>query len=395
MNRWVLQSYLYIQSSITLLTISIILFTCPSAQANAARIRQFTSADILARAEGIGSLPAVILRDGTVCLTNKTHPSHCEPLGTLPDSAGKFATDGKYTYFADRQLYSQKYIGTFDGVFDLLGDGKPQVFIDYWPDMNDPNCLAPYHELSKPRWPGEDPCDGIALLVYRQTGKTYSRYLTVAAPSDGYSSGAWFLNEKPRKAIFETRCDGSGGDCLYYLNLSKRSLEQIDGTASLQNPPTIEYLNHDLNASFFVTNRGYDRLAAQGAVLIHWTSAGYRQWWPGWFAPPYVMYAQMADVDNDSVKEIVGVLDTGTDVDQGSSLRALGIWGLTGNAWDVVAKVTLPSTSPGAIVTPRLIAVSEQPAGARIVLSYGNNDTFTCHYADHKLTCPAVSAAAK
>ncbi|HUN59348.1 MAG TPA: hypothetical protein VMU41_14645 [Candidatus Binataceae bacterium] len=384
------RSGLHIHWAIIFVAILISLVACASAHAEAAKIRQFASADVLAHAEGVGSLPAVILRDGTVCEPERTNPSLCKVLGKLPLSAAKLATDGRDIYFADRQLYSQHFIGTFDGLFDLLNDSKPQVFIDYWPDGNDPSCLPPHNEPSN--GPGENPCDAIALLIYRYSSEGYRRYLTLDAPTQGYSSGAWFLNESPRKVILQTRCGGSSGNCLFYLDLKKGALVQItddyDGS-----DPTFEDIDHGSDAEIFFPARGYDRTATQGAVLLKWSGNGYRVWWPDWNAPPYAIYVQTAAVGGDKFKEIVAVLDTGADVEEGSLARALGIWRLIGGTWQVVAKAELPS--PESITYPHLRKVTKESAGARIELSYGDGSSFTCRYANRKLTCPTALHPAK
>jgi hypothetical protein len=372
MNRHVPRSYLYIQALIVPIVILISLVPHGSAFAETASIRKFNSADVLAHAEGVGSLPAVILRDDTVCALSSANPHQCTPL--MKVSAKIIDSIAKRN-------------GQFDGLFDLLNDGTPQIFIDYWPASSDANCPRQYQDSDQGEF-----CDAIVLFVYRQTADGYQPYLALHADSFGYSPGAWFLDESPHKAIFETRCDGSGGDCLYYLNLSKRSLEQIDDTATLQNPPTVEYLGHERNASFFLTNRGYDRLAAQGAVLIHWSGGRYCQWWPDWFAPPYVMYAQMANIDGVSEKEIVAVLDPRKKPDRGSKSRELAVWELNSGGWRLAAKTHLyPVADPDRMVAfPTLDQIKPRQSGTEIFLSNSNGSTFTCRYADRRLTCPTA-----
>jgi hypothetical protein len=238
-----------LKATVVRLVIVVALIPCSFVLANAGTLRTFSRADLVGQASGIGSSSAVLLRDGTICATAAVDLPQCTALVKIPAKVTEIVRDG---------------YGRFDGLFDLLGDGVPQVFVDYWPASSDPNC--PHDSIES----GER-CNAIALLVYRYSGNSYRPYLTLHVVSFGYSPGAWFLDESPRKAIFQARCLGSTGSCLYYLDWRKRALEQIDGTASLQGPPVFEYLNHNPSATIFVTDRGYDRNAAQGAALIHWT----------------------------------------------------------------------------------------------------------------------------
>lgn len=351
---------------------------CSFVGANASTLRAFSPADVVGRASGVGSRAAVLLRDGTVCAIEVNDPSQCTALGTLPAAVTKIIGDNS---------------GMFDGVFDLLGDGVPQLFVDYWPEYNDPNCLAPYN--TAPVRPGEVAgCDAVALLVYRYSGKGYQRYLTLNAPSAGYAPGAWFLDESPRKAIFKTRCGGSSGSCFFYLDLHKRSLEQISDEYFLEGEPTVEDIDHDGNAEVFIPARGRDRTATQGAALLRWTGATYRVWWPDWNAPPYVIYARMAQVGGDRFKEIVAILDTGAGWSAGSSARELGVWKLTAGKWRLIAKIGLSPSD--AIGFPRLNRVIPEPHGARILLSsIHEQDSVTCRYSDSKITCSRSPRAAK
>jgi hypothetical protein len=320
----------------------------------------------------------VILRAGTICALDANDHSQCTSLGSLPASDTKIIGDSSYA--------------NFDGVFDLLGDGVPQVFVDYWPQNNDPNCLPPYNKDRSTS--GEAGCGAMALLVYRYSGGGYHRYLTLNAPSAGYAPGAWFLDESPRKAIFETRCGGSSGECFFYLDLHKRSLEQISDDYFLEGKPTFEDIDHDGNAEIFIPARGRDRTATQGAAILRWTGTTYRVWWPDWKKPPYVIYAQMADIGGDNVKEIIAILDTGADWGFGSSVRELAVWELTAGKWRLVAKTGLSPSD--AIGFPRLERVIPEPHGARILLSNGGaGGTFTCRYSGRKITCPPSPRAAK
>ena len=351
---------------------------CSFPGANAGTLRTFSPSDVVGKATGVGSRAAVMLRDGTVCAVETIDRSKCTALVTVPTAVTKIiAEDG----------------GKFDGVFDLLGGGVPQVFVDYTPEFNDPNCLPPNN--TPPNWHGErNPCDAMALLVYRDSGKGYQRYLTLNASSEGYGPGkAWFLDESPRKAIFETRCGGSSGDCFFYLDLKKRSLEQISDDYFLEGKPVFEDIDHHGNAEIFIPARGRDRTATQGAALLKWTGTGYRVWWPDWNPAPYVMYAKMARVGSDRFKEIVAILDTGTDAEEGSLARDLGIWRLTAGKWNLVAKTGLPPSET--IIAPALVRVIREPRGAQILVSGGEEGNLTCGYSGRKITCPPPRRAAK
>ncbi|MGD0118885.1 MAG: hypothetical protein ABSD30_12525, partial [Candidatus Binatus sp.] len=228
----------------------------------------------------------------------------------------------------------------------------------------------------------------MALLVYRNTGSGYQRYLTLNAPTAGYGSGdAWFLDESVRKAIFETRCGGSSGDCLFYLDLRKRSLELLSDDYFIEGTPTFEDIDHDGNAEIFVPARGRDRTAGQGAVILRWTGNTYRVWWPNWKAPPpYVIHAQLAYVGGDHLREIVAVLDPGANVYNGSPARQLAVLRLVAGEWHLVAKTALPPSD--GIADPTIEDVIPERRGARILLSgYDSGGPFTCRYSDRKITC--------
>jgi hypothetical protein len=103
--------------------------------------------------------------------------------------------------------------------------------------------------------------------------------LTLHAPTEGYAPGvAWFLNESPRKAIFETRCGGSSGDCFYYLNLRKSTLEPISDDYFLE-----EILSLRISTMMAVMKSssqpaGVIALPPRGAALLKWTGSSYRVW---------------------------------------------------------------------------------------------------------------------
>jgi hypothetical protein len=349
---------------------------CSFVVANAGTLRTFSQSEVVGKATAIGSRAAVILRDGTVCAIEANDHSKCTALVTLPAAVTKIiAEDG----------------GKFDGVFDLLGDGAPQLFVDYWPEY-DPDCLQP--SKNPPYWCGESPDDSMVLLMYRDSGKGYQRYLSLNAPTQGYGPGkAWFLDESPRKAIFETRCGGSAGSCFFYLDMHKRSLEPISDDYFLEGEPVFEDFDRDGNAEIFIPARGRDRTATQGAVLLRWTGTTYEVWWPAWKPTPYVIYARMAQVGSDHAKEIVAILDTGTNYRGGSDARALGIWRLTAGKWHLVAKTELPPDE--AIGFPGLEGVTREPHGAKILITGGEGGSFTCHYSGRKITCPPPPRAAK
>jgi hypothetical protein len=230
-------------------------------------------------------LPAMVLRDGTVCQVPSEDSLECHPLMKLPRLIVAKLQD---EYHED---------GMFDGLFDLDKSGDPEIFIDYWPDLID--C---------PKADRDDTCDSIKLVVYKKTGESYREYKTARAPTQGYAPGAWFLDESPRKAIIQTRCGGSSGACLYYLDWKKGTLVPISDDYFLEGKTTFQDIDHDGAAEIFISARVRDRTAEQGAALLHWTGDGYRVWWPTWKAPPYVMYACLANLDHDRTKGIVAPL---------------------------------------------------------------------------------------
>ena len=165
---------------------------------------------VLARASGAGSAPAMLLRDGTVCMTDAKDSLRCGKPAMLPANVvGKL----------------KRYNSSFYGIFDLTGDGEPELFLDYWPKSGDPDCPKEYREE------GDDPgtfCQAVILRVYQRSGATFREAMKLSAPSAGYDPGAWFINEPPiNKALFMTRCGGSSGDCLYYLDFKQRALRVV------------------------------------------------------------------------------------------------------------------------------------------------------------------------
>jgi hypothetical protein len=319
--------------------------------------------DVLARASGAGSTPAMLLRDGTVCLTAGEGSVRCDKLTTLPADVVRKVT---------------RYHGTFYGVFDADNDGDPEVFLDYWPTSSDADCPNDYRD--DPARP-ESNCGAVTLLVYKRSGSAYRERMKLNAPSMGYSPGAWFFRESPvNKVLFSTRCGGSCGDCLFYLDSGQRALKEI-GEGCLQAEPTLEDADHDGVAEIFLQSRGYDRTAAQGAGLFHWKDGGYQQWWPKWPSPPYVIYAQMQDLDGDREKEIVAILDPAGE----SARRELGIWKLGQGEWKLADKVKLPEAGD-AMPLPTFSRIAADSHGTEIALDYPDR-TVRCRYQNQKIAC--------
>ena len=329
------------------------------------RLRTIREDEVVSRTGGIGSIPGAILKDGTVCITQTEKSIRCRPLATIPREV--VATFGKEP-------------GFFDGIYDLDNSGAPEVFFDYWPSSDDPNCPKQDREGSDTR------CDAIALLVYKKSDGTYREYAKLNAPTQGYSPGAWFLSESPlRKALFQTRCGGSSGDCLFYLDWKNRALDSIaDGLFMIEEPQILD-LYGDGHHEIFLTARGYDRTAEQGAALLRWKDDTYRVWWPTWDSPPYVIYARLVKVDGDDRRDIVAVLDTGEQGYKESTLRELGIWKLTDGSWSLADKTKIPDSQ--AIGSPELADIKPGAGGAEVALAYDGGTTVTCRYQDRKIAC--------
>jgi hypothetical protein len=224
---------------------------------------------------GEGSLPARLFPDGSVCLVDANNPSVC----------------GKRLVRIPRRVMKAHSV-TFYGVFDLDGDGSPEVFVDHWSPFN--------------RQDG----DNVVLLVYKKIHGKYRQYLRLKAESYGYDPGAWFLDEPPHpKAVFMARYGGSSGSGLFHLNLEKKSLDLISGPVFLEGHPQFLDLDSDGMAEIFLPGRGRDRTSQPGAAILHWQDKRYEMWWPAWTGPPAVIYAALTDVDGDGKKEIVAVLE--------------------------------------------------------------------------------------
>jgi hypothetical protein len=66
------------------LLIVITCMVCSFIGADAATLRTFNFHDVAGKAKGVGSVPSVILRDGTICATDKAHPLQSVAFGTIP-----------------------------------------------------------------------------------------------------------------------------------------------------------------------------------------------------------------------------------------------------------------------------------------------------------------------
>ena len=113
-------------------------------------------------------------------------------------------------------------------------------------------------------------------------------------------------------------------------------------------------------------------------------------------AAPYVIYAQTAYVGHDHLKEIVAILDSGTDAENGSPTRVLGVWRLDAGAgkWRLAAKAALPPAET--MVAPFLDGIISDSNGARILLTIDDSGkAFVCRYSDRKISCPPSPRDAK
>jgi hypothetical protein len=335
-------------------------------------IRNINSSEVVSRTIGVGSTPGALLKDGTVCATKTLDSSECKSLGKLPLDAVAKLKNG---------------VSSFDGIFDLQGDGSRQVFVDYWRDAVDADCQEQN---------ASGDCDEAVLSIYRKAGNSFHEEMKLIAPTLGYAGGAWFLDESPRKAIFRTRCGGSSGTCLFYLDLKMRSLKPITGEVYIEGAPDFEDVDGDGTTEILVPGRGRDRTSSQGAVLLHWTGYTYKTWWPNWrTGTPYVMYAELHKFNDDSHDEIVAVLDPGGL----SSQRQLGIWKLVGNRWVLSAKSILPNnTSDGdseiGTAFPLIAETKSDHRRTIITLDYGDQyQNISCHYLDGTLRCPELLKA--
>jgi hypothetical protein len=315
--------------------------------------RGVTAATINRDPLGKGSLPAHLFSDGAVCLVDSKKPSVCgTPLVKIP------------------RMVTKAHSATFYGVFDVDGDGSPEVFFDYWSPSNSKDD------------------DNVVLLVFKKIRGKYRQFMRLKAQSYGYHPGAWFLNEAPHaKAVFMTRYGGSSGSGLFYLNLKKKSLELISGPVFLEDHPEFLDLDGDGTAEIFMPGRGRDRTSQPGAAILHWRENGYEMWWPNWEGIPGVIYATLADVDGDGRKEILAVLDPEeVDFDKcidGKTLcpRQLSVWKVTNEGIVELSTTKLPDAKY--LREPQFGRVP--PFSSAIELDY--SQTIGCTLLDGKITC--------
>jgi len=300
------------------------------------------------------SLPSLLLPDGAVCLADSAKPSVC----------------AKRLLRIDKKIM-KSHSHSFYGLFDLDGDGSPEVFLDYW----------------RPRLKSDT--NYITLLVYKKKHGRYRQFLKLKAESMGYAPGAWFLKDKPHpKAIFMTRYGGSSGTGLFYLSLKKKSLELISGKVFMEGLPVFEDLDGDGHMEIFLPGRSRDRTADPGNAILHWNGKGYDLWWPNWVSTPYVMYARLVDLDKDGRKEIVAVLDPGgatrqNHPDEELAGRELGVWKIVDGMPYLISKTELPAS--GYLAEPYFTCMPCCEDVQDINLSYTLN--LQCDFHDGKLVC--------
>ena len=302
-------------------------------------------------AAAAGSLPSRLLPDGTVCILDEGKPS----------------TRAKRLFKIPRKILKAHSI-TFYGLFDLDGDGVPEVFLDYW---------SPF---------GKHDGDKVVLLVYKEVHGKYRQHLRLKAQSFGYAPGAWFLKEEPHpKAIFMTRYAGSSGAGLFYLNAKTKSLDLISDGVFIEGRPEFEDLDGDGMAEIYLPGRGRDRTGQSGAAILHWNGEGYGAWWPDWPSKPYVIYAKLVDLDKDGRKEIVAILDPsdGEKNEGESAKRELGVWKIEDGKPILSTKAEIPKSKfPG---EPFFDWVSPSREKPDIGLSYTR--TLGCTYVEGKMVC--------
>jgi hypothetical protein len=303
--------------------------------------------------KGVGSLSSRLLDDGSVCAINPDRPSECRKrLLKIP-----------------RSINRQKFL-TFYGLSDVDNDGNPEVFLDYWPGLE----------------------DHVVLLVYKKKRGTYRLWLHLKAETMGYAPAAWFLNEPPHpKAIFMTRYGGSSGDGLFYLDLNKKSLDLISGNVYLENQPTVEDIDGDGMAEIFLPGRGRDRTGQSSAAVLHWKDEAYQMWWPDWPSLPYVIYAELVDIDRDGIKEIVAVLEPEEFDDrkyvqlETKMSRKLGVWKLKDDVLAPISIIPLPDSDH--ISYPTLGGIHQAVDGVTIDLEYTDSSGLTCTLTNATVSC--------
>ena len=336
---------------------------------------------MLAQAIGQGSIPAALLKDGTVCRTNGD-PPQCEPLGKIPSNLLKVMKSRE---------------SSFVGLFDLDRSGKLQVFLAY--------SIESERDCPHTSWDSVNRlCYALFVIVLRDSQHGYQPVAAVSAPSFGYSMDAWFQDENPRKLVVETRCGGSSGGCLYGLQLDKESLAPItdlpkasyyiEGSDLLPGGVAFEDINADGAAEIFIEARGRDRTAAQGAALFRWNADHYQLWWPKWKSPQYVVYAQLVRVPGDRHKEIVALSDPGGE----SHRRELAVWRLEGNEWKAVAKKEVPEIvgDTGLLISfPTLERIRVNRHGIEIPLKNEDGLVSVYDYASGQISAPRRSTSSR
>jgi hypothetical protein len=334
--------------SLTMLLMGVLLIDHPLADENTG---------VLLLSAGKGSIPGSLFSDGTVCIVDRTTQTRCkEKLTRIPN-----------------KILQEEFL-TFYGIFDLDSDGSPEIFLDYWP--------GGFNTF---------------LLVFKRLGTEYSLHWKLEAESLGYAPMAWFLEESPvRKALIRTRSGGSSGDGLYYLDPKTESLELISDGIYLEEDPVFEDVDQDGNSEILLRGRGRDRTSQQGAALLSWEQGTYRILWPDWSASsPYVIYADLVDVDGDGRKEIIAVVEPeGFDSNRYSqeeyeAAREVVVWKRRGDLFEVFAKKELPRARH--ISAPVLSRISSVLGGAEIHLDYFDHRGVKCTFGNGALTCEEMA----
>jgi hypothetical protein len=93
--------------------------------ASAAGPRIINPGEVVMRTGGTGSVPGALLRDGTVCITPTEKSLQCRQLAKLS---------------SETVNNLKRPFSFFDGIYDLDSSGDLEIFFDYWPPNNDPNC---------------------------------------------------------------------------------------------------------------------------------------------------------------------------------------------------------------------------------------------------------------
>lgn len=301
---------------------------------------------------GVGSLPAKMYGDGSICLLDPSRPGdHGQLLFRLPDSL---------------QILRRRALAfLLDGVFDLDRCGSPEVFMEY---------------------SGEDgELSGVTFLVFKRRSGRYLLDQELGARSEGYAPAAWFLDESPkRRAIFMTRAEGSSGAGLFCLEAGQTDFQEIP--AFLTDYPDFVDLDKDGHAEICVPyfhGSGDDCWS-----LWHLQRGEYVRWWPERRKGPYVTDAKVADLDGHGCGSIVAVLmprgPQGPDDPAWNDVRHLAVWRLRDGEWREVAVTRLPDSEDPEY--PEVSDVRREADGARIDLAYGESATRTYLFQADSLT---------